>query len=77
MASAITKYHLTEFARQIVADSMDIHAGRGIQLGPQNYLSYLHSAVPINITVEGANILTRGLIIYGQGVLRCHPYLRQ
>lgn len=76
VASAITKYHLTEFTRQIVADSMDIHAGHGIQMGPRNYLAYLHAAVPINITVEGANILTRGLIIYGQGVLRCHPYLR-
>lgn len=76
VASAITKYHLTEFSRQIVADSMDIHAGRSIQLGPRNYLSALHNAIPINITVEGANILTRGLIIYGQGVLRCHPYLR-
>lgn len=76
VASAIGKYHLTEFARQIVADGMDIHAGHSIQLGPRNYLSELHSAVPINITVEGANILTRGLIIYGQGLLRCHPYLR-
>jgi len=76
VGSAITKYHLTEFVRQIVSDSMDIHAGRGIQLGPRNYLSHLYSAVPINITVEGANILTRSLIIYGQGVLRCHPYLR-
>ncbi len=76
MASAISKYHLTEFARQIVADSMDIHGGKGIQLGPRDYLGYLHFAAPINITVEGANILTRGLIIYGQGVLRCHPYLR-
>lgn len=76
VASAIAKYHLTEFTRQIVADSMDIHGGRSIQSGPRNYLSYLHAAAPINITVEGANILTRGLIIYGQGVLRCHPYLR-
>ncbi len=76
VGSAITKYHLTEFSRQIVAASMDIHAGRGIQLGPRNYLSHLHNAAPVNITVEGANILTRGLIIYGQGVLRCHPYLR-
>lgn len=76
VASAIAKYHLTEFARQTVAHSMDIHGGRGIQLGPRNYLGYLHAATPINITVEGANILTRGLIIYGQGVMRCHPYLR-
>jgi acyl-CoA dehydrogenase len=76
VGSAITKYHLTEFSRQIVAAAMDIHAGRGIQLGPRNYLSHLHMAAPVSITVEGANILTRGLIIYGQGVLRCHPYLR-
>ncbi|MBS0349891.1 MAG: acyl-CoA dehydrogenase [Proteobacteria bacterium] len=77
VASAITKYHLTEFARQIVADAMDVHGGRGIQMGPNNYLSFLHDAVPISITVEGANILTRSLIIFGQGVLRCHPYLKQ
>jgi acyl-CoA dehydrogenase len=76
VASAITKYHLTEFVRKMVADSMDIHGGHGIQLGPHNYLGALHDAAPINITVEGANILTRGLIIFGQGVLRCHPYLR-
>jgi acyl-CoA dehydrogenase len=76
VASAITKYHLTEFSRQIVADAMDIHGGHGIQMGPRNYLSFLHDAVPINTTVEGANILTRSLIIFGQGVLRCHPYLR-
>lgn len=76
VASAIAKYHLTEFVRQIVAHSMDIHGGHGIQLGPRNYLGQFHNAAPINITVEGANILTRSLIIYGQGVLRCHPYLR-
>ncbi len=76
VASAIAKYHLTELSRQIVNHSMDIYAGRGIQLGPRNYLSFLYNAVPVNITVEGANILTRSLIIYGQGVMRCHPYLR-
>ncbi len=77
VGSAIAKYYLTEFARQAVADSMDIHGGHGIIIGPQNYLSFLHQAAPINITVEGANIMTRGLIIFGQGILRCHPFLRQ
>lgn len=76
VGSAIAKYHLTEFTRQAVADSMDIHGGHGIIIGPQNYLSFLHQAAPINITVEGANIMTRGLIIFGQGILRCHPFLR-
>ncbi len=75
--SALSKYHLTELARLIVADGMDIHAGQAIQLGPQNYMSVLHNVAPIMITVEGANILTRGLIIYGQGLMRCHPYLQQ
>ncbi len=75
IASAIAKYHLTEFSRQAVNDAMDIHAGRGIQMGPRNYLANLYNAMPIGITVEGANILTRNLIIFGQGLLRCHPYL--
>ncbi len=76
IASAITKYHLTELGRQSVMHAMDIHAGRGIQMGPRNYLACIYEGIPIAITVEGANILTRNLIIYGQGVLRCHPYLR-
>lgn len=76
IASAITKYHLTELARKAVNNAMDIHAGRGIQFGPRNYLGNLYQALPIGITVEGANILTRNLIIFGQGVMRCHPYLR-
>lgn len=75
IASAITKYQLTEIARKVVNHAMDIHAGRGIQCGPHNYLSNLYQALPIGITVEGANILTRNLIIFGQGVMRCHPYL--
>jgi acyl-CoA dehydrogenase len=54
---------------------MDIHAGHMIQLGPRNFLAYAHFAIPISITVEGANILTRNLIIFGQGAIRCHPYL--
>jgi alkylation response protein AidB-like acyl-CoA dehydrogenase len=77
VATAITKYHLTEMCRKIVNDAMDIHGGRGIQLGPHNYLGLYYIAQPISITVEGANILTRNLIIFGQGALRCHPFIRQ
>lgn len=76
IASAIAKYQLTELGRKTVNHAMDIHAGRGIQMGPRNYLGSIYHAIPISITVEGANILTRNLIIYGQGVMRCHPYLR-
>ncbi len=76
LASAITKYHVTEMARIIANDAMDIHAGRGIQLGPRNYLGFLYQSLPIGITVEGANILTRNLIIFGQGAIRCHPFIR-
>jgi acyl-CoA dehydrogenase len=76
LASAIAKYHMTEFARIIVNDAMDIHGGRGIQLGPRNYLAQAYIAIPISITVEGANILTRNLILFGQGAVRCHPFLR-
>lgn len=75
IASAIAKYHMTEMARKVVAHSMDIHAGQGIQVGPRNYLSPAHMSIPISITVEGANILTRNLIIFGQGAIRCHPYI--
>lgn len=77
IATAITKYHLTEMTRKVVNDAMDIHGGRSIQLGPSNYLGLYYIAQPISITVEGANILTRNLIIFGQGALRCHPYIRQ
>lgn len=76
IASAITKYHVTELSQQAVKHAMDIHGGRGIQLGPRNYLGELVAATSISITVEGANILTRNLIIFGQGALRCHPHLR-
>lgn len=76
IASAIAKYHISELSRQGMNDAMDIHAGRGIQQGPHNYLFSAWLGLPISITVEGANILTRNLIIFGQGVLRCHPYLR-
>jgi len=77
IASAIAKYHLTEAARTVVAHAMDIHGGHMIQTGPRNYLAHAHYAIPVSITVEGANILTRGLIIFGQGAIRCHPYIYQ
>jgi acyl-CoA dehydrogenase len=75
VASAIVKYHLTERMRRVVDDAMDVHGGRGICMGPRNYLARVYQAIPISITVEGANILTRSLIIFGQGALRCHRYL--
>jgi len=75
VASAIVKYHLTERMRRVIDDAMDIHGGRGICMGPGNYLGRVYQAIPISITVEGANILTRSLIIFGQGAIRCHPYL--
>ncbi len=75
VVSAIVKYHLTERMRQVVNDAMDIHGGRGISMGPRNYLARGYQGVPIAITVEGANILTRSLIIFGQGAIRCHPYM--
>ncbi len=73
--TAICKYHMTEMARIVINDAMDVHAGRAIMLGPRNYLGHIYSALPISITVEGANILTRSLIIFGQGAIRCHPYI--
>lgn len=75
VVTAISKYHMTEIGRVLINDSMDIHAGKGIQVGPKNYLSNLYAGVPIAITVEGANILTRNLMIFGQGATRCHPYV--
>jgi len=73
--SAIAKYHATERARQVSIDAMDIHGGKGIALGPRNYLGRAWEGVPIWITVEGANILTRSMMIFGQGAIRCHPYV--
>ncbi len=73
--SAILKYHCTELSRQVANDAMDIHGGKGIMMGPNNYLGRPYMATPIAITVEGANILTRSLIIYGQGAIRCHPFV--
>jgi acyl-CoA dehydrogenase len=73
--SAIVKYHLTERGRQVINDAMDVHAGKGICMGPSNYLARAYQATPIAITVEGANILTRTMIIFGQGAIRGHPYV--
>jgi len=73
--AAMLKYHCTEFARQVANDAMDVQGGKGICLGPKNYLGRGYQAVPVAITVEGANILTRSLMILGQGAIRCHPYV--
>ena len=75
VASAIVKYQLTEHMRRVVIDAMDVQGGAGICLGPRNFMGRVYQAVPISITVEGANILTRSLIVYGQGAIRCHPYV--
>ncbi len=74
--SAIAKAYLTEGMREVVTDAMDIRAGAAIQKGPRNSLARAWDAVPIGITVEGANILTRSMIIYGQGAIRCHPFVQ-
>ncbi len=73
--SAILKYQLTEGNRQTINDAMDVHGGKAIIQGPNNYLSHAYQAIPISITVEGANILTRSMIIFGQGAIRAHPWL--
>ncbi len=73
--SAIAKYHCTEMARQLAGDAMDVNAGKGVILGPKNYLGRGWQAAPISITVEGANIMTRSLMIFGQGAIRCHPWV--
>jgi len=75
VVSAIAKYHLTERGRTVVNDAMDILGGKGICLGPNNFMGRAYQQLPIAITVEGANILTRSLIIFGQGAIRCHPYV--
>ena len=73
--SAIAKYHATEWARDVSRDAMDVHGGKGVILGPGNYLGRAWQGVPIMITVEGANIMTRSLMIFGQGAIRCHPHV--
>jgi acyl-CoA dehydrogenase len=75
VVSAIVKYHLTERGRAVVNDAMDILGGKGICLGPNNFIGRSYQQLPIPITVEGANILSRNLIIFGQGAIRCHPYV--
>lgn len=75
VVSAIMKYQATERMREAVNDAMDIHGGKAICAGPSNYLASTYQAVPVGITVEGANILTRSLIVFGQGAMRCHPWL--
>ncbi|MDH6016442.1 MULTISPECIES: acyl-CoA dehydrogenase FadE [Vibrio] len=73
--SAIVKYHCTHRGQRSIIDAMDIVGGKGICLGPSNFLARSYQGAPIAITVEGANILTRSMIIYGQGAIRCHPYV--
>ncbi|MCB1705544.1 MAG: acyl-CoA dehydrogenase [Halioglobus sp.] len=73
--TAMAKYHATERMRRLVNHGMDVVSGRAIQLGPRNFMASAYHALPVAITVEGANILTRSLMIFGQGALRCHPYL--
>lgn len=75
--SGIMKLHATERMRIVIDDAMDIHGGKAVIDGPQNYLGGLYRSVPVGITVEGANILTRNLIVFGQGAIRAHPYLLQ
>lgn len=73
--TAMAKYYATETMRKIVNHSMDIVGGRAIQMGPRNFLALMYQGIPVSITVEGANILSRSLMIFGQGSMRCHPYL--
>ena len=73
--SGIAKLHITERARQVVNDAMDVVGGKGICMGPSNFLGAAYMQMPVSITVEGANILTRSLIVFGQGAVRCHPFV--
>ncbi len=75
VVTAMVKYNLTEMYRKVVTDGMDILGGNAIMCGPRNLMANQHKVAPVNITVEGANILTRTLIIFGQGAIRCHPYI--
>ena len=75
VASGIAKCHATEMAREVITDAMDVHGGKGVILGPRNYLGRAWQGSPIWITVEGANILTRSMMIFGQGAIRCHPFV--
>jgi acyl-CoA dehydrogenase len=73
--SGIAKLHITSRNREVINDAMDIAGGKGICLGPSNFLGAAYMQMPVSITVEGANILTRSLIVFGQGAIRCHPYV--
>ena len=73
--TAMAKYYATETMRSVINDGMDVVGGRAVQMGPRNFLAIPYQAIPVSITVEGANILTRSLMIFGQGAMRCHPYL--
>jgi len=75
VVSAIAKYNLTNMMRNVINDAMDVQGGSAICLGPSNIIGRVYQAIPISITVEGANILTRSLITFGQGAIRCHPYV--
>ena len=75
VVTAILKCYNTEFMRRAVNDAMDVHGGRGVCMGPSNYIARAYQSLPVGITVEGANILTRSMIIFGQGAIRCHPWL--
>jgi len=77
VVTAIVKRYLTETMRQVIDDAMDVHGGRGICMGPSNYLGRTYQSIPVAITVEGANILTRSMMVFGQGAMRCHPYLQE
>lgn len=76
VASAITKYYNTELARIAINDAMDVHGGRTVVAGPRNYLLNYYQGIPISVTVEGANIMSRNLLIFGQGSMACHPFVR-
>lgn len=75
VASAIAKYHVTRMAQEVAKDAMDVHAGKAVMMGPSNPVGRRFQSAPVNITVEGANILTRSMMIFGQGAIRCHPYV--
>src|SRR5699024_3721400 len=75
VVTAIAKYHMTEMMRRVVLEAMDVHSGRGVIMGPRNYLQPAYQSIPLGITVEGANVLTRSLMIFGQESIRCNPYV--
>lgn len=77
VASVLTKYYNTELARITINDAMDIHGGRAVVMGPRNYLAGCYAAIPISVTVEGANIMSRNLLVFGQGSMACHPFIRE